>query len=88
MKLNKCKYNFDALFVFALCLFMFVTDGRICNYADDTSIYVCDDNHENDFNKLKSETLILSEWFQNNYMKLNDDKCHLMISVKRTMIYR
>ena len=58
---------------------MFVTDCRICNYADDTSNYVCDDNHENVINKLKSETLILSEWFQNKYMKLNDDNCHLMI---------
>ena len=60
-------------------LFMFVTDCKICNYADDTTIYVCDDNHENVINKLKTETLLISEWFRNNYMKLNDDKCHLMI---------
>ena len=60
-------------------LLMFVTDCRICNYADDTTIYVCDDNHENVLNKLESKTLILSEWFRNNYMKLNGDKCHLMI---------
>ena len=60
-------------------LFMFVTDCKIRNYADDTTIYVCDDNHENVLNKVESETLILSEWFRNNYMKLNGDKCHLMI---------
>ena len=59
--------------------FMFVTDCKICNYADDTTIYVCDDNHESVLDKLESETLILSEWFRNNYMKLNGDKCHLMI---------
>ena len=60
-------------------LFMFVTDCKIYNYADDTTIYVCDGNHENVINKLETETLLISEWFRNNYMKLNDDKCHLMI---------
>ena len=60
-------------------LFMFVTDCKICNYADDKTIYVCDGNHENVINKLETETLLISEWFRNNYMKLNDDKCHLMI---------
>ena len=60
-------------------LFLFVTDCKICNYADDTTIYVCDGNHENVINKLETETLLISEWFRNNYMKLNDDKCHLMI---------
>ena len=60
-------------------LFMFLTDCRICNYADYTSIYFCDDNHENVISKLKSEALILSGWFQNNYMKLNGDKYHLTI---------
>ena len=65
-------------------LFMFVTDCKICNYADDTTIYVCDGNHESVINKLESETLILSEWFQNNYMKLKGDKCHLMIFGEKT----
>ena len=65
-------------------LFMFVTDCKICNYADDTTIHVCEGNHESVINKLESETLILSEWFQNNYMKLNGDKCHLMIFGEKT----
>ena len=65
-------------------LYMFVTDCKICNYADDTNIYVCDANHKNVINKLENETLILSEWFQNNYMKLNGDKCHLMIFGEKT----
>ena len=42
-------------------LFMFVTDCKICNYADDITTYVCDANHENVINKLESETLILPE---------------------------
>ena len=58
---------------------MFVTDCKLCNYADDTTIYVCDDNHENAINKLESETLIISEWFRNNYIQLSEDEYHLMI---------
>ena len=42
-------------------------------------MHLCDGNDENSSNKLESETPILSEWFQNNYMKLNSDKCYLMI---------
>ena len=60
-------------------LFLFLNDSNICNYADDTTIYVCDRNNENVINRLENETQILSEWFQNNCMKLNGDKCHLMI---------
>ena len=60
-------------------LFLFVLDSKICNYADDTTIYVCDRDHENIINRLENETLILSEWFQNNYLRLNGEKCHLMI---------
>ena len=60
-------------------LFLFVNDSNICNYADDTTIYVCDRNNENVINRLENETQILSDWFQNNCMKLNGDKCHLMI---------
>ena len=60
-------------------LFLFVNDSNICNYADDTTIYVCDRNNKNVLNRLENETQILSEWFQNNCMKLNGDKCHLMI---------
>ena len=60
-------------------LFMFVTDCKICNYADDTTIYVCDGSHENVVNEFESENVILLEWFQNCYMKPNGDKCHMMI---------
>ena len=27
-------------------LFLFISDSQICNYADDTTIYVCDRDHE------------------------------------------
>ena len=61
-------------------LFMFVNDAEICNYADDTTIYACDNNIEGIIETLESDALKIAEWFPNNCMKLNEGKCHLMIS--------
>ena len=60
-------------------LFMFLEETEICNYADDTTIYLCCPNIENVIMHLKNDALKIPEWFPNNYMKLNEDKCHLMI---------
>ena len=58
-------------------LFMFVNDAEICNYADDTTIYASDNNIESIIETLESDPL--REWFANNRMKFDEDKCHLMI---------
>ena len=50
----------------------------ICNYADDTTIYVSDYRSEEIIRKLEIDTAILSEWFRDNSMKVNAEKCHLM----------
>ena len=60
-------------------LFLFLEETEVCNYADDTAIYTCGPNVENVVAKLENDALMLSEWFPNNRMKLNEDKCHLMI---------
>ena len=60
-------------------LFMFVKDVQICNYADDTTIHACDNNVESIIETLESDALKIAEWFPNNCMKLNEDKCHLMV---------
>ena len=60
-------------------LFLFLEETEVCNYADDTTIYTCGPNVENVLAKLENDALVISEWFPNNRMKLNDYKCHLMI---------
>ena len=60
-------------------LFMFLEETEICNYADDTTIYACGPNFENVIMHLENDALKISEWFPNHFMKLNADKCHLMI---------
>ena len=52
----------------------------VCNFADDTTFYACDLSLESVLQRLEHDSLIAIEWFDNNYMKLNSDKCHLLIS--------
>ena len=51
-----------------------------CNYADDTTLYACDKNLESVLLNLEHDSLLAIDWFESNYMKLNSDKCHLLIS--------
>ena len=60
-------------------LFLFLVETEVCNYADDTKIYTCDPNVENVVAKLENDALAISEWLPNYRIKLNEDKCHLMI---------
>ena len=52
----------------------------VCNYANDNTINACDMNLENLLKRLEHDSFLAIEWFQNNYMKLNEDKCRLLIS--------
>ena len=57
-------------------LFMFMSDSMIYNYADDTTIYASDYKKEEIIRKLENDTAILSNWFGDNSMKVNGEKCH------------
>ena len=55
-------------------------DFNFAAYADDNAPYFCDKNLEVRLSKLQICALKLSEWFSNNYMKMNSGKCHLFLS--------
>ena len=55
-------------------------DINFAAYADDNTRYICDKNLEVIFGKLQICAGELLEWFSNNYMKMNSDKCHLILS--------
>ena len=57
-----------------------LNECEICNYADDTTPFVCDESLENVVSKLEHDTEIAICWFDSNYMKLNTDKCHLLMA--------
>ena len=58
---------------------MFLEETKVCNYADDTTIYACGPKIETVIAHLEHDALKITEWFPNNLMKPNDDKCHLMV---------
>jgi len=51
-----------------------------CNFADDTTPFVCDFSLNETLLKLEESSYLAIAWFQNNYMKLNTEKCHLLVS--------
>ena len=52
---------------------------NVCNFADDTIPCVCGKNLEIALTKLVQHSVIATEWFQNNYMKMNSEKFHIFI---------
>ena len=60
-------------------IFFLVTDTEICNYADDTTIFSCGYEIDNILETLERDANLLSDWFVDNYMKMNDDKSHPLI---------
>ena len=61
-------------------LFFALKDVEVCNFADDTTPFVCDLELNTVLNKLEENSAIALSWFEINYMKLNSDKCHLLVS--------
>ena len=53
--------------------------SETCSYADDATIYICDSKIECVIEALEQDATRLSTWYPENHMKLNLDKCHLMI---------
>ena len=53
---------------------------NVCNFADDTAFYACDRDLNYLINRLEHDSYLENEWCEKNYMKLNQDKCHLLVS--------
>ena len=64
-------------------LFWLNEETDVCNYADDTTFYACDQNLNNLLLRLEHDALLAIKWFECNYMKLNKDKCHLLVSGRK-----
>ena len=67
--------------VFINDILLFLNKTKLCNYADDTTIYACHIALNTIIKNLEADGSILSNWFSSNFMKLNDDfwqnkKCH------------
>ena len=61
--------------------FFYITEmTNVCNYADDATFHACDSDLESLIQRLEHDSMLATEWFESNYMRLNDDKCHLLLS--------
>ena len=61
-------------------MFYFLEDYDIANYADDSTPYNADKNVESVVNNLEHSLSILFKWLNDNYMKVNAGKSHLLVS--------
>ena len=50
----------------------------VWNFADDTILYACDSCLIHLMKRPQHDTKLAIQWFENSYMKLNEDKCHLL----------
>ena len=65
--------------VFVNDIFLFIRCTNICNYADDRAILSCHPTLETIIRQLEIDGTLVAKWFSDNYLRLNDDMCHLMI---------
>ena len=67
------------LFNFFINDLFYIIMINICNFAGDTTSYTVDMCLEVLMTKLECATHIAMEWFRYNGMKLNSDKCNLLV---------
>ena len=66
--------------IFICDLFIMIDDINIANYADDNTPFVSGDIPLNVMTSLENAAEKRFEWFTNNHMKANHEKCHLLMS--------
>ena len=66
--------------IFICDLFIMVDDFNIANWADDNTPFVSGDTSVHVMTSLENAVEKRFEWFSNNHMKANHDKCDLLIN--------
>jgi len=61
-------------------LFWINEQTEVCNLADDSTFYSGDMELNALLMRLEHDSLLAIEWFESNYMKMNPDKCHLILA--------
>ena len=57
--------------------FFYITElTNVCNYPDVTTFHACDSDSEKFIQRLEHYSMLAFEWFESNYMKLSNGKCH------------
>lgn len=61
---------------FGFCL---VESTSLYYVSDDTTFHACDKDLNSHDNRLQHDGYLEIDWFENDYMKLNRDKCLLLV---------
>ena len=75
--------------IFINDLFLFIEKTNICNFADDNTIYSCNNNLQTILKNLKHDMVNVLKWFKVNSMKAHPQKFQCMIlgkSARQTLI--
>ena len=60
-------------------MFYFLEGFDIANYADDPTPYCAGESAESVVSNLEQSPTILFKWLNNNYIKVNTGKSHLLL---------
>ena len=71
--------------IFLIDLLFITEDIDIASYADDNTPYIIADNIDGVIKSLEEASEILFKWFNDNLMRINADKCHLLVSTNNTV---
>ena len=72
------------LFNIFLCdLFLIMNNTELASYADDNTPYAVGNNIEELIVKLQNASKTLFQWFSDNQMKSNPDKCNFICSTSK-----
>ena len=68
-------------------LFFFLNNSTVINYADDNTPIATAHDNESVIKIIEHDSAVLFQWLENNVVKVNPDKSHLLLSSKKTDLY-
>ena len=71
--------------IFLIDLFFIIEDTDTASYADGNTPYVSADDMGGVNKSLEEASENLFKWFSDNLMKINTDKCHLLVTANNTV---
>ena len=74
VKIDSSFSSWSKLTLFAL------KNIEVCYFANDTTPFASDLDLNTTLNKIEENSAIALTWFETNYIKLNSDKCHMLVS--------
>ena len=69
-------------------LFYFIKEAKLSNYADDDQLYFADTDPAIVEHVLNRELVVVCEWFRNNKMILNTEKCKALVLSRKPDVVR